>query len=147
MTSDDDKPLTPQQARQNLQKGLFDYLAGNDPGPIVFRLKRTKKASETYPLKLTRQQRETLLRCTQLSRGLKNKIERTGEGTQIVGVTWNELNKLDDEIGPSGRVRTRRRQETPDGRTGKVGQVIRGGTRRGLWRGVPEDRQTTTHEV
>ncbi len=51
MTSDDDKPLTPQQARQKFQKGLSDYLAGNDPGTIVFRLKRTKKASETYPLK------------------------------------------------------------------------------------------------
>ena len=41
----DDKPLTPSQARQKLQKGLIDYLAGNDPGPIVFRLKRSKKAS------------------------------------------------------------------------------------------------------
>ena len=99
MTSDDDKPLTPQQARQKLQKGLRDYLAGNDPGPIVFRLKRTKKASETYPLKLTLQQRETLLQFTQLSRNLKKKIEQAGEGTQIVGVTWNELHKLNDATG------------------------------------------------
>jgi hypothetical protein len=45
MASEKDKPLTPQQARETLQKGLIDYLAGNDPGPIVFRLKRTKKAS------------------------------------------------------------------------------------------------------
>jgi len=29
MTPDDDKPLTPAQARQKLQKGLVDYLAGN----------------------------------------------------------------------------------------------------------------------
>ena len=36
MTLDDDKPLTPQQARQKLQKGLREYLAGNNPGPIVF---------------------------------------------------------------------------------------------------------------
>src|ERR1700681_4131032 len=99
MTPDDDKPLTPAQARQKLQKGLSDYLAGNDPGPIVFRLKRTKKASETYPLKLTQQQRETLLRFTQLSRNLKNKIKQAGEGTQIVPVTWNELHKLNDETG------------------------------------------------
>ena len=48
MKPDDDKPLTPAQARQKLQKGLIDYLAGNDRGPIAFRLKRTKKASETY---------------------------------------------------------------------------------------------------
>ena len=99
MTSDDDKPLTPRQARQKLQKGLADYLAGNDPGPIVFRLKRTKKASETYSLKLTQQQRETLLRCTQLSRNLKKKIEQAGDGTQIVPVTWDELHKLEDETG------------------------------------------------
>ena len=29
MTSDDDKSLTPQQAREKLQKGLYDYLAGH----------------------------------------------------------------------------------------------------------------------
>ena len=99
MTSDDDKPLTPEQARQKLQKGLSDYLAGNHPGTIVFRLKRTKKASATYPLKLTQQQRETLLNYTQLNRTLESKIKQAGEGTQIVGVTWNELNKLNDETG------------------------------------------------
>jgi Plasmid pRiA4b ORF-3-like protein len=95
----DDKPLTPQQARQKLQKGLIDYLAGNDPGPIVFRLKRTKKASETYPLKLTYLQRETLLRCTQLSRKLKKKIEQSGEGTEVVPVTRNELDQINDKTG------------------------------------------------
>jgi Plasmid pRiA4b ORF-3-like protein len=99
MTPDDDKPLTPQQARQKLQKGLRDYLAGTNPGPIVFRLKRSRKASETYPLKLTQLQRQTLLRLTHLSRGLKKKIEQAVEGTQIVGVTWNELHKLNDEAG------------------------------------------------
>src|SRR5215210_1152626 len=99
MTSDDDTPLTPQQARQKLQQGLADYLAGNDTGPNVFRLKRTKKASETYPLKLTQQQRETLLQFTQLSRNLKKKVELAGEGTQIVPTTWNELHKLNDETG------------------------------------------------
>ncbi len=99
MTSDNDKPLTPQQARQKLLRGLADYLAGNDPGPIVFRLKRSKKASETYPLKLTQQQRETLLRCTQLGRGLEKKIEQAGDGTQIVGVTRNQLDKIHDQTG------------------------------------------------
>ncbi|MGP0067996.1 MAG: plasmid pRiA4b ORF-3 family protein [Isosphaeraceae bacterium] len=99
MTSDEDKPLTPQQAREKLQKGMRDYLAGKDPGPIVFRLKRTRKASETYPLKLTQQQRETLLRCTQLSRNLKKKIKQAGNETQIVPVTWNELHKLNDAAG------------------------------------------------
>jgi Plasmid pRiA4b ORF-3-like protein len=96
MTHDEDKPLTPAQVRQKFQKGLMDYMAGNDPGPLVFRLKPTKKAGETYPLKLTQQQRETLLRTTQLSRGLTNKIKKAGDGTQVVGVTRNELDKLND---------------------------------------------------
>ena len=97
--TEDDKPLTPAQARQKLQKGLADYLAGKGSEAIVFRLKRTKKANHTYPLKLTQQQRESLLECTQLSRNLKKKIEQAGEGTQIVAVTWNELHKLNDETG------------------------------------------------
>ena len=91
MTSGDDKPLTSQQARQKLQRGLADYLAGKDPGPIVFRLKRSKKASETYPLKLTLQQRETLLRCTQLGRGLQKKIKQAGTARRSLaspGTNW-----------------------------------------------------------
>jgi hypothetical protein len=96
--TNDDMPLTPAQARQKLQKVLKDYLAGEGPDAIVFRLKRTKKAKEAYPLKLTQQQRETLLQCTQLSRNLKKKIEQAGEGTQIVLVTWNELHKLNDVV-------------------------------------------------
>ena len=99
MASDDDTPLTPAQARQKLQKGLSDYLAGDGPETVFFRLKRTKKASETYPLKLTQQQRETLLQFTQLSQSLKTKIEQAGEGTQVVPVIWNELHKLNDETG------------------------------------------------
>ena len=99
MTPDDDKPLTPAQARQKLQKGLADYLAGRGSEAIVFRLKRSKKANHPYPLKLTQQQRETLLRCTDLSRNLKKKIEQAEEGTQIISVTWNELHTLNDETG------------------------------------------------
>src|ERR1700730_12940113 len=99
MKPDDDKPLTPQQAREKIQKGLIDYLTGNDPGPIVLRLKRTRKASETYPLKLTQLQRQTLLQFTRLSRSLKKKLEQADEGTQTVGVTWNELHKLNDATG------------------------------------------------
>jgi len=96
---DDNNPLTPAQARQKLQKRLADYLTGNGSEAIVFRLKRTKKANHLYSLKLTQQQRETLLEFTQLSRNLKKKIEQAGVGTQIVPVTWNELHKLNDETG------------------------------------------------
>ena len=34
-----------------------------------------------------------------MNRTLESKIKQAGEGTQIVGVTWNELNKLNDETG------------------------------------------------
>lgn len=99
MESDNDKPLNPAQARQKLQQGLADYLAGNGPETIAFRIKRTRKANHLYPLKLTQQQRETLLECTQVSGKLKKKIEQAGDGTQVVPVTWNELNKVNDETG------------------------------------------------
>lgn len=99
MPHNEDKPPTPAQARQKLQQGLADYLAGNDTGPIVFRLKRTRKASHTYPLKLTQQQRETRLEHTHLTGKLKKKIEQAEDGTQVVPVTWNDLHKLNDETG------------------------------------------------
>jgi len=146
MTSDDDKPLTPEQARQKLQKGLSDYLAGNHPGTIVFRLKRTKKASATYPLKLTQQQRETLLNYTQLNRTLESKIKQAGEGTQIVGVTWNELNKLNDETGQAAAYAPsvhKKRLLAVQARLIKFFEAEHAG----LWLDVPEDPQTTPHEV
>ena len=40
-----------------------------------------------------------MLRCTRLSKSLKNKIEQAGDGTQVVGVTWKELHKLVEKTG------------------------------------------------
>jgi len=97
--SDDDKPLSIEQARGKIAKAMSDLRAGKNPGTIVFRLKRTKKPGELYLLKLTPHQRQSLIHCTRLRRGIKNKIEQIGEGTQVVGVTRNELNHLEDEIG------------------------------------------------
>lgn len=98
MTHADDKPLTPAQARQKLQKGLEDYLAGNGPETIVFSLKRTKKANHLSAQTDPAAARDTA-RMHALSRNLTKKIEQAGEGTQIVPVTWNELHKLNDETG------------------------------------------------
>ncbi|MBA4192033.1 MAG: hypothetical protein C0467_28985 [Planctomycetaceae bacterium] len=47
--------------------------------------KRIKKARATYSLKLTQNQRKTLL-GTYLTRNLKQQIEQAGEGSQIVAV-------------------------------------------------------------
>jgi hypothetical protein len=95
----DDKPITKNQAQQKFQEAMSDLLAGKNPGTISFSLKPSKKANETYPLKLTQQQRESLIHGTRLKRALKNKLENTEEGTQIVGVTRNELNELYEESG------------------------------------------------
>jgi len=75
---DDNNPLTLAQARQKLQKRLADYLTGNGSEAIVFRLKRTKKANHLYSLKLTQQQRETLLEFTQLPEPQEE--DRAGRG-------------------------------------------------------------------
>jgi hypothetical protein len=63
----------------------------------------SKKKSDTpddnYPLKLTQQQRESLLHHTRLKRAIKQKVEQAGEGTQTVLATRKELDHLNDEIG------------------------------------------------
>lgn len=99
---DDDKPLTPltpAQARRKLQKGLNDFLAGYDPGPITFRLKRTRKADELHPLKLTQQQRESMIHATRIKNKLRERLKAAGDGTQAVGFTFKELDHLNDELG------------------------------------------------
>jgi hypothetical protein len=96
---DDAKPLPPRQVRQKLHKGLCGYLAGNDPGPIVFRIQLTKRASETYPLKLTQPKRESMIHCTRIKNKVKERLKAVGGGTQVVGVTYQELDHLNDELG------------------------------------------------
>jgi hypothetical protein len=97
--SADDKPLSIEEARGKITKAMSDLLSGNDSGPISFRLKPTKKPGETYPLKLTQQQRDSLIHCTRIKNKIKQRLQEVGEGTQIVGVTRKELDHLNDEIG------------------------------------------------
>ena len=98
-TEEADVPITKEQARKKVQTAMHDLLAGNNPGVISFSLKPTKKAGETYPIKLTPQQRESLIHCTRLKRSVKQKLEKARTGTQIVGVTRKELDHLNDEVG------------------------------------------------
>ena len=51
-----------------------------------------------YPLKLTQQQRESLIHCTRIKNKIKERLKDAGEGTQIVGVTRKELDHWNDEI-------------------------------------------------
>lgn len=61
--------------------------------------KKNETHGDDYPLKLTHQQRESLLHHTRLKRSLKQKVESVGEGTQTVTVTRKELDDLNDEVG------------------------------------------------
>ena len=74
-------------------------LASESPATIPFRLKPSKKADATYPLKLTRPQRESMIHCTRIKNKIKERLKEAGEGTQIVSVTRKELDHLEEEIG------------------------------------------------
>ncbi len=58
-----------------------------------------EKPSEPYPLKLTELQRESVLRCTDLTTTLTWKLRNAGKGTHVVDVTREELDQLEEEVG------------------------------------------------
>ena len=93
------KPPAVEQARGKLVKAVRDFQAGSDPGPVTFRLKPTRKANETYRLKLTQQQRTSMIHATRIKNKIKERLQQAGEGTQVVGVTLKELDHLNDELG------------------------------------------------
>jgi hypothetical protein len=84
---------TPQQAWQRLQDSSRGLQAGKVTSPI----KNSRKPSDVYTLKLSQQQRYTLVHCTRLSRGLKNKMQLAGEGVQVIDVSRKELDHLYNE--------------------------------------------------
>src|SRR5262245_58714027 len=84
---DSSKPLSVEQARSKVAKAVRDLVAGNDPGPVTFRLKRSKRADETYPLRLTGPQRQSMVHATRLKNKVKERLQQAGEGTQVVGFT------------------------------------------------------------
>ena len=96
--SDGDKPPTIEQARADVDKAVFELLAGNDPGPVFSHLKRPRKASEPYALKLTLRERESLIACAQLKGTLKKKTEETGQGRRSIDLSRRQLKKLNDEL-------------------------------------------------
>jgi hypothetical protein len=68
------------------------------PATIPFRLKPTKKPDEMFPLKLTQQQRDSLIHCTRLKNKIKERLKEAGEGTQVVNINKKELDHLDYEL-------------------------------------------------
>ena len=95
---DEDNPRSFKQVRDKIAQAMNALFADNNPGPISFRPKPTMKLDETYPLKLTRHQRESLIHYTRIKNKIKERLQEAGEGTQVVGVTVKELEHLIDEL-------------------------------------------------
>jgi hypothetical protein len=93
------KSISVGQAGGKIAQAMRDLAAGRDPGPVTFRLHRARKADETYPLRLTRQQRESMIRATRIKNKVKERLHQIGEGTQLVGFTLKDLEHLNDELG------------------------------------------------
>ena len=98
-TASDRKSLPIGQAKGKVARARRNLVSGNDTGPITIRPKRPKKADETYPLRLTPQQRYSLTHSTRIRNKLRERLKQAGNGTQLVGFTVKELAYLDDEIG------------------------------------------------
>lgn len=62
---------------------------------------RSKGGDERYPVPLTDKQREALIAATRLRRGLKNRVEQAGQGTQAIEFTRKELDEIADEVDTS----------------------------------------------
>ncbi|MFI5458236.1 MAG: plasmid pRiA4b ORF-3 family protein [Isosphaerales bacterium] len=63
--------------------------------------KKRKQPDETFPLKLTDKQWESLGHATRLTLGLKKKIEEPPGGTRALGFTETELERMYEEIDAS----------------------------------------------
>jgi len=55
--------------------------------------------TDKYRIILTEKQREALIHCTRLRRGLKARLEQAEPGPQVVELTRKELEEFQDEVG------------------------------------------------
>lgn len=92
-TPKQDSSSNPQTPPPRTSDALTDG-SGAAPGP----LERDREAERTFPLKLTQKQRETLLQHAKLPAHLKSIVERPGEGTRSLDVTFDELQQLYDLV-------------------------------------------------
>ncbi len=138
----DDKPLTIEEARAKLAQGVRDYLAGKDPGPLVFQLKPTRKASEPYSLRLTQKQRESMIHCTRIRRKLKDRLEDAGEGTQVIGFVRKELEDMEEELGQAAVYSTGADKKRLVAVMRRIGDLLSEGSARLFGDELPKARKT-----
>jgi hypothetical protein len=93
----DQEALTGERPPNSLAEAV-DQLRGHQ-GPVVFRMPLAPGKRRKCSIKMTPQQRESLVRCTVLKQSLRNKIGMVSEGTQFVAFTRKELDELYDGIG------------------------------------------------
>ncbi len=91
------EPLPLKQGPDKIAQGMSDLLAGKNPGVMSFQLQPGQKPEETYLLKLTVHQRESLIHCTDVDNKIRGRLKKAGKGAQIVEVTRKELDHLHDE--------------------------------------------------
>jgi hypothetical protein len=98
LDQDDDEPDVPESPTTvRFLDRFVESLAGS--GPQVEPLHTvSEKGEDLYGIKLTDKQCESLIRCTELSKGLKSKIQQAGSGTQTLGFTRGELDELASEV-------------------------------------------------
>jgi hypothetical protein len=78
-------------------EAILDLLVSEPPAILPMPAK-SRKDEDQYPLKLTEKQREALIHATRLRRGLKNKIGKVPEGSQIIEFTKKELEETVSEV-------------------------------------------------
>ena len=94
---DDEPEVTESPATIGFVDRFVESLAG--PRPLVEPLPtKSEEGEDQYGVKLTDKQRESLLHCTELSKGLRDKIRGAAGGAQTLGFTRDELDELASEV-------------------------------------------------
>jgi len=94
---DDEPEVTDSPATIGFVDRFVGSLAG--PRPLVEPLPtKSEEGEDQYGVKLTDKQRESLLHCTELSKGLRDKIRGAAAGAQTLGFTKDDLDELASEV-------------------------------------------------
>ncbi len=94
---DDEPEVTESPATIGFLDRFVESLVG--PRPLVEPLPtKSQEGEDQYGVKLTDKQRESLLHCTELSKGLRDKIRGAAGGAQTLGFTRDDLDELASEV-------------------------------------------------
>jgi hypothetical protein len=94
---DDEPDVTESPSTIRFLDRSVESLAGSEPqveppGTV------SERGEDQYGVKLTDKQRESLIQCTEIPKGLKSKIQQADSGTQTLCFTRGELDELATEV-------------------------------------------------